>query len=124
MHADIAIPINDLTLAQFSFLRKTGFPLDNPNLKYLVIGWGGREFYTSTADYTDMKVRTIWRAVTGDASVMHIAPAGDVSKTDNAVELKLSDQGFADMVEFILSSFQMKSGDPIILPGASSLSYF
>ncbi len=34
LHADIAIPINSLSLQQFSFLREVGFPLDNPELEY------------------------------------------------------------------------------------------
>jgi len=48
LHTDIAIPINSLSLYEFDFLRKAGFPLDNPQLEYLVIGWGSEAFYTST----------------------------------------------------------------------------
>jgi len=48
LHADIAIPVNSLSLQQFEFLRTVGFPLDNPDLEYLIVGWGSRAFYTST----------------------------------------------------------------------------
>ena len=64
LHADIAIPINTLSLKKFAFLREDGFPLDNNNIEYLIIGWGSHDFYTSTASYSDMKLSTVWRAMT------------------------------------------------------------
>ena len=119
MHADIAIPINSLSFQQFSFLREAGFPLDNPNLQYLVVGWGAREFYTSTADYSDIGFGTAWRAAIGDMSVMHIAPAGDLSQSDNVVPIKMSEEGFANMLSFMIGTFKKSSGEPVLLPNAT-----
>lgn len=117
LHADIAIPLNSLSLEKFDFLRDAGFPLDNPNLEYLVIGWGSRAFYTSTADYTDMKFSTIWKAATGDSAVIHVAPAGDIGKSDTAIKVTMSEEGFANMLEFILNSFEKRHASPNLLVG-------
>lgn len=119
LHADMAIPLTPQTLKHFAFLGKTDFPLENPNLEYLVMGWGSREFYTSTADYSDMELGTIWRAATGDRAVMHVAPAGDISKSEGSVELQLSEEGFARLLDFILESFVKTNNNPILLPDAT-----
>lgn len=119
LHADIAIPVDDYTRDKFAFLRRDGFPLDNPNLEYLIIGWGSREFYTSAAEYSDMEFGTIWRAATGDASVMHVAPGGDIRKSEGMVALKISQAGLERLVEFMLSTFTLHERQPQILPGAT-----
>ncbi len=120
LHADIAIPINALSVSQFSFLKETGFPIDNPNLQYFVVGWGSQDFYTSTANYSDMKLDTIWRAATGDNSVMHVAPGGDIRKAEGAMKIPLSEQGFASMMDFIMASFKTNGeGRPKILSNTS-----
>ncbi len=116
LHADIAIPINSLSLQQFSFLREVGFPLDNPELEYLVIGWGAREFYTSTSQYSDIGIAKAWRALVGDASVMHVAPAGDLTKSESVIPIHMSEKGFARMLDFMLETFQKTQSQPILLP--------
>ncbi|MEM8651675.1 MAG: TIGR02117 family protein [Pseudomonadota bacterium] len=117
MHTDIAIPLNSFSLQKFAFLRDAGFPLDNPNLKYLVIGWGARDFYTSTAEYSDMELNTVWKAATGDKSVMHVAPAGDLSEVPNSIRLNISEEGFTRLVEFIFRSFELQNAQPELLAG-------
>lgn len=119
LHADIAIPVDDNIRERFAFLRQDGFPLDNPNLEYLIIGWGSKEFYTSTANYSDMKFSTIWRAATGDASVIHVAPGGDISKSEGVVEVSMTHEGFDKMLAFISSSFQQNANEPDLLEGAT-----
>jgi len=116
LHTDIAIPVNSLTLTEFAFLREAGFRLDNPNLQYLVIGWGSEAFYTSTGEYSDIKFSTAWKAITGDSSVMHIAPAGNLAG-DDLIALSLPEESFVKLVSFIKSSFLEANGHTILLPG-------
>lgn len=119
LHADIAIPVDDETRQKFAFLKEAGFPLDNPNLKYLIIGWGSRAFYTSTAEYSDMKLATIWHAATGDASVMHVAPGGDISTSEGVVPIAISPEGLDRITSFILETFEKQNGIKALLPNAT-----
>ena len=119
LHADIAIPVNSLSLQQFEFLREAGFPLDNPNLEYLVIGWGSRAFYTSTKDYSDIEFETVWLAATGDRSVMHVSPSRDLSGIEDMIELKISENGFTRLVTFISNSFAKGNRGPVLVNGAT-----
>lgn len=119
LHADIAIPVDALSREQFDFLKADGFPLDNPNLKYLIIGWGSRDFYTSTAEYSDMQFATVWRAATGDDSVMHVAPGGDISNSEGVVPIAISQAGLQRIIDFMLENFRKENGQPILLPNAT-----
>ncbi|MEM7069417.1 MAG: TIGR02117 family protein [Pseudomonadota bacterium] len=119
LHADMAIPVNSLTLHKFEFLRDAGIPMDNPNLEYLIIGWGSKAFYTSTKEYSDMEFATIWQAATGDASVMHVGPAGDLRRVEDLIELEISEDGFARLVDFLRLSFFDENKKPVLVEGAS-----
>ena len=119
LHADIAIPVNSLSLQQFSFLRDAGIPLDNPQLKYLIVGWGSRAFYTSTKNYSDMEFGTIWKAATGDSAVLHVAPAGELAGLNDIIPVRITEKGFARMLKFIKSHFRRETEDPKPLKGAS-----
>ncbi len=119
LHADIAIPVDDAIREKFTFLQDAGFPLDNPGLEYLIIGWGSREFYTNTAQYSDMEFGTIWRAATGDAAALHIAPGGDISKSEGVMPIIMTQAGFDEMIDFMLGSLQLANQKPDLIEGAT-----
>jgi uncharacterized protein (TIGR02117 family) len=55
IHTDIAIPLNEQSLAALPFLVETGLLVDHPAARWLLIGWGGRAFYLETPSLADMK---------------------------------------------------------------------
>ncbi len=113
LHADFAIPVDDALRARFAFLREEGgVPLDNPDLRYLVFGWGSRAFYTQTPSLGDIRPGPTLRAVTGDASVMHVLPARDVSRLPNARAVRLPPGGYERLLDFIEASFDRGAGAP------------
>jgi uncharacterized protein (TIGR02117 family) len=119
IHTDIAIPLNDAIRKQFGFLTEEGVPIDNPGAEYLVVGWGGRSFYLETPDWADIKPLPVFRALTIDRSVMHVAAAGNIREDDPAViRLVTNDPGLNRMLEFILASFTLQNGEPAPIPGA------
>jgi len=119
LHTDIAVPATRKLREQYGFLRATGFPLDNPNLKYLVFGWGSEVFYTETADYADIKFATAWKAATGDRAVLHIGPAGDLSQSPDVTPLHITENQLEELLEFIDSHLENQFGEPELVEGAS-----
>ena len=119
LHADIAIPVNDDVRRKFAFLRNDGFPLNDTQLKYLVIGWGSKKFYTSTKAYKDIGFATTWTAVTGDQSVMHVQVAGELRGVADRIALKMNRDRFMKMLEFIDSGFARDQGAVQVLQGTS-----
>ncbi len=105
LHTDIAIPLTDSVRERFAFLRNDGMILDDPRVKYLVFGWGARDFYTSTSEIQDIEFATIFKAVTGDRSVMHVLPAAGVDYFENHSELPMGNDAFEKLQDHILQSF-------------------
>ena len=79
IHTDIAIPVDSDLLIRFAFLRTTRLDLDNPNLRYLIFGWGGRSFYTETRTWADLKAGPVLKSFALDRSVIH-AELGAISR--------------------------------------------
>ena len=45
---------------------------NNPNIKYLLFGWGSRAFYTTAKEFKDIRPIPVFKAITGDASAMYL----------------------------------------------------
>jgi uncharacterized protein (TIGR02117 family) len=106
LHADFAIPVDDALRKRFAFLREGGIPVDHPNLRYLVFGWGARDFYTKTRMLADIRLLPALKGIVGDTSVMHVLAANDVKKDESAVPLSLPPGGLDRLLGFIERSFQ------------------
>ncbi len=105
LHADFAIPVNDAMRQRFAFLREGGIPMDHPNLRYLVFGWGARDFYIKTRTLADIRPLPALKGIVGDASVMHVLAAADVKMDESAVPLSLPPGGLERLLDFIERSF-------------------
>lgn len=120
IHTDIAIPVDDDLMARFGFLRAAGLDLDNPNLRYLVFGWGGRSFYTETPTWADLKVEPVLKSFTLDQSVIHAELAGVIPENAPAVTvLSIDDGGLERLKQFVLDSLAQADSGPVSLPGSN-----
>ena len=80
IHTDIAVPIDARTLADFAFLRDAGLPVDHPDARWILFGWGGRAFYLQTPDLGELQPLPVFKALTLDASVMHVEILGAIDE--------------------------------------------
>lgn len=121
IHTDILLPATPEMLARFGFLARDGLPLDHPDLATIVVGWGGRAFYTQTPTWADLTADAVWRSATLDRSVLHVSLGGRVSEEQpGLLRLDLSDAAFAALVGFVEASFEPGAdGTPRVLPGAA-----
>lgn len=120
IHTDIAIPVDDDLLARFGFLRASGLDLDNPNLRYIVFGWGGRSFYTETRSWADLKAAPVLKSFLLDRSVIHVELAGTIS-TDvpGVTALRIDSDGLQRLKQFILDNLVEAGGEPMPLLGSN-----
>jgi uncharacterized protein (TIGR02117 family) len=118
IHTDIAVPVEAVTAGGFDFLRDAGLPLDNPNARWVLFGWGGRAFYVATPQMTDIRMGPLLKSFTIDDSVMHVEIVGALNESLPGIAgLSVSEHGFQDMLAFIRSSFAEKDGAPVRLEG-------
>ena len=109
IHTDIAIPANSETLQLFGFLSESGLPLNAPGVRWIVFGWGGRDFYTQTPTFSDMKLVPVLKALTLDRSVLHVELAGEIDPSlPNIKSIPISIPGSKAIYSKIAESFDSR----------------
>lgn len=116
IHYDLLLPMTPQIRARYGFAQAAGVPLDNPDVEWLIVGWGAREFYTSTAALSDIRFSALWNGVTGDTSVMHLDVAGNLRGVDAIDFLPLSGVQMTALLAAVDATFQRdQAGRPIAL---------
>lgn len=120
IHTDIAIPVDDDVRKRFHFLVGGGIPADMAWVRYIVFGWGGRAFYLETPTWSELKAAPVMKALTLDASVMHVDVAGNIVEPHPDVAgFDISERHFAALLDFIAASFQQGPNGPILIENAA-----
>lgn len=118
IHTDIAVPVDEVKGADFAFLKDAKLPLDNPNARWVLFGWGGKAFYVATPALTDIRVGPLLKSFTLDSSVMHIQVAGTIDEQRPGIAtFPVSQEAVRRLLAFARSSFAQKDGAPIHLEG-------
>ena len=116
IHYDLLLPMTPEMRDHFGFAQAAGVPLDNPNIEWLILGWGARKFYTSTAELSDIATAAVWQGVVGDASVLHLDVAGNLRGVDAIEFLPVSTAQMAALLAEIDRNFTRdQAGQPIAL---------
>ncbi|WP_280773595.1 TIGR02117 family protein [Rhizobium sp. SG_E_25_P2] len=119
IHTDIAIPLDAAIRARFGFVEAAGAPISHPDAAWLILGWGGRAFYLETPDWADLKPLPVFRALTVDSAVMHVALArASLAAAPDVRAIALDAEGYARLLDYIERSFTLKDGRPAPIPGA------
>ena len=120
IHYDLLLPLDATTRARFGWLAPTGIALDHPEARWLVLGWGARDFYTTVGSYSDVTARAVWRGLTGDSAVMHVSLAGPLDSIP-VRRLNLDDTQYARLFDAIEASFARgPATQPLPVPGLSA----
>lgn len=122
IHYDILIPI-EIARRDMGWLAAQGIALDHPEVHWLLLGWGAREFYTTTGTYADVSLRAIWRGLTGDSAVMRVSVVGTLG--DEWPRVAMSGEQMQMLVQAATRSFA--EGDatrPLDHPGFSDFDLF
>lgn len=118
IHTDIAIPIDADVRRRFAFLENAGIPMDHPQARWLVFGWGGRAFYLETPTWGELKLVPVLKALTADRSVLHVDLVGEIPYSHPAVtSLEIGADGLSRMTEFIAGSFRHLENEPMLIAG-------
>jgi len=124
IHTDIAIPVDDEVRRRFHFLAVAGIPADAPEVRYIVFGWGGRAFYLETPTWSQVKAVPVLKALTLDASVMHVDVAGAIAEPHPDVAgFDVDEARFAALLDYIAASFQQGPDGPMVIEDAGYSTY-
>ncbi|MDX8526280.1 TIGR02117 family protein [Mesorhizobium sp. MSK_1335] len=124
IHTDIAVPLDDGVRRRFAFLADAGLPTDAPEARYIVFGWGGRAFYLETPTWSELKAVPVLKALTLDASVMHVDVAGAIKEPHPDVAgFDIDEAHLAALLDYIAASFRQGPNGSMVIDNAGYSSF-
>lgn len=104
IHVDFLLPATDATREALAFAQAGGVRVRGSDVGYFIVGWGARDFYTSTPEWADMTARATMRAITGDASVLRVDTVPANIAFDQIPQLGLSSAQYAALLAEIAAT--------------------
>ncbi|MCM2398678.1 TIGR02117 family protein [Rhizobium sp. S95] len=120
IHTDIVLPLDGDVVGAFGDLIAAGSPLDHPDARYVVFGWGGRSFYIETPTWGDLKPMPVLKALTLDSSVLHVDVAAQIDLDAPGVQrFSTDEEGMDRLMDFIRATLVSSDGAVQPIEGAS-----
>ncbi len=92
---------------------------ERPLAGWFVVGWGQREFYTTTPEWKDIHLGTAVRAALGAEAVLHVEYlTGSLAPSASARRLVLTEGQYLALARYIAASARMHRGRTMPVPGA------
>jgi uncharacterized protein (TIGR02117 family) len=104
IHVDFLLPATPETRAALGFAAEADVPVDHPDVRHFMVGWGAREFYTTAGTYADITLGATLRAITGDAAVLRVEVIGDFPQGFDPPRLRLSQAQYAALLDAIAAT--------------------
>jgi uncharacterized protein (TIGR02117 family) len=113
IHYDLLLPATPGTRAALGFAAVADVPIDAAGVAHILIGWGARDFYTTAGSFAQMRPGPIWRAVSGDASVLRIDVVGPIGPAADYPRLTLDPAQYDALLQAIAATATERA-----IPGA------
>lgn len=88
IHADILMPVRAQGLDWAPLIPKSDFAAPDPDARWLAFGMGEERVYLETPRWRNIKPKTIWSALTGGNSVMHVEWVSDAGYALRQIRLR------------------------------------
>ncbi|WP_170566023.1 TIGR02117 family protein [Ruegeria atlantica] len=105
IHYDFLIPLTPATRNRLDDLRRAGVPVDQPEMQWLMVGWGAREFYTTAGTYADVTIAALLKGLTGDQSVLRVDAFGPLRPDLDLPHIRMDRAQFALFLDAVDASF-------------------
>ena len=119
IHNDFVFALDADLRRRFLFAAEGGVPVGHSDARWLIVGWGAREFYTVTGAMSDIAPGVVWRAAKGDASVLRVDVWGqaDLNALPNYRPLTLTERQYQALIAGIEASFAPDpvTGRPVVV---------
>ncbi|MDQ1141065.1 uncharacterized protein (TIGR02117 family) [Pedobacter agri] len=106
IHTDIVVPSKNLLQDWTREIKYSHTLAADSSYNYLAFGWGDKKFYLETPEFSDLKISTALRAISGlSQSAMHTTFYKNVVEDQHCKKLHISKAQYQQLVEYISSSF-------------------
>ncbi len=115
VHTDIIVPLKNEIKDWSKDILFTHTKRKDSMMQYVAFGWGDRDFYLNTPQWSDLKASTaIKAALYLGTSAVHTRFYKNVQEDENCIKLTLTNQDYKALVAYIEQSFQYDENNKVI----------
>jgi len=106
IHTDIVVPANNPLQNWTKEIKHNHTLAADSSYNYLAFGWGDKKFYLETPEFSDLKISTGLRAISGlSTSAMHITFYKEMIEDQNSRKIYISNDQYKKLIKYISDSF-------------------
>ncbi|WP_316807657.1 TIGR02117 family protein [Pedobacter agri] len=106
IHTDIVVPAKTTQKDWTQEIRYNNTLAADSSYIFLAIGWGDKKFYLETPEFSDLKISTALRAISGlSQSAMHTTFYKTIREDQSCKKLHISKAQYQQLVKYISASF-------------------
>ncbi|MDO4642885.1 MAG: TIGR02117 family protein [Cardiobacteriaceae bacterium] len=114
IHTDLALPLYNDIFDWATIIDPNDTAAGRENINYVAFGWGDRGFYVETPRWSDLKISTALKALSGIGdSVIHATYYSELYVSANSILIHMNRDQYQKLSQSILSSFQLNHGRAI-----------
>ena len=107
VHTDIVMPAVNNEINWTKEIPYTNTLEADSSYQYLAIGWGDKKFYLETPKFSDLKLSTALRAISGlSTSAMHATYYKNIKENDECKKIMISREQYKQLIDYVLNSFE------------------
>jgi uncharacterized protein (TIGR02117 family) len=119
VHTDIAVPVKNAIKDWSSEIRYSHTKASDSSAAYIAFGWGNKDFYLNTPEWSDLKFSTAFKAAfhIGETA-MHTQFYGQLYESGRCRKIQMSNTEYRKLAGYISDSFARdKNGSVQLIPG-------
>lgn len=116
VHTDIVLPVKSDIISWDTIILPSHFGSGKAG-EFIGFGWGEKKFYLETPTWSDLKMSTALKALTGfNTTAMHVYYYNEaIEENESTVRLKLTKEEFKKLTSEILSHFVIADKRPVVI---------
>ncbi len=114
VHTDVIVPVKNEIKDWSKDILFEQTKSKEVSANYLGFGWGDKEFYLNTPEWSDLKLSTALKAAfnLGDSAI-HTTFYNNLKEDESCKKIKISEEEYQKVVLFISESFQLDPNNKI-----------
>lgn len=106
IHTDIAVPATHMLKDWTKEIKYNHTVHADSTYNYLAFGWGDEKFYLETPEFSDLKLSTGLRAITGlSTSAMHTSYYHTPVEDQHCKKIIISNKQYQQLINYVTASF-------------------
>ncbi len=111
VHSELILPVVNSEFDWRTIIDPNHCISADKNFSYVAIGWGNKEFYLETPQWSDLKLSTAIKAASGfNETAIHVNFYKNRSSNDTCKKIRITNAQYQKMVTFFIEQFELKNG--------------